>query len=141
MQHAFDIYSFRITFVGHSDEDNDEQEHDATMLNNSKSMEVEANAGNHHLDPSPIVPIRAHPDDSVSDLKRHIQSCYAKSWGLSDRRLDRDGLYLGWELVHRKFVDGRNNEDEASVLSYHLFLHSYNVREGDILHAVVRKEQ
>merc|ERR1711924_301439 len=68
-------------------------------------------------------------DDSVLDLKRILQEAYGQQWGLSDRRLDRHGLALGWEVV---FCD--------SALSYHLFLHDYGVKHGDIVHAVVRRE-
>ena len=78
----------------------------------------------------PLIEIEAHPHDSVSDLKRHIQSMYQAEWGLSDRRLDRDGIATGWELV---------NDVDGSILSYHLFLSSYGIKDGDIIHAVVRK--
>ena len=82
-----------------------------------------------------MIPITAHPQDSISDLKRYIQSKYAATWGIEDRRRDRDGLYLGWELVCRK----KNDSDVNSVLSYHLFLDSYDINDGDILHSIVRK--
>ena len=74
--------------------------------------------------------IEAHPQDSVSDLKRHIQSIYEAEWGLSGRRNDRDGIATGWELV---------NDTNGSILSYHLFLGSYGIKDGDVVHAVVRK--
>ena len=74
--------------------------------------------------------IEAHPHDSVSDLKRHIQSIYEAEWGLLGRRNDRDGVATGWELV---------NDTDGSILSYHLFLGSYGIKDGDIVHAVVRK--
>lgn len=74
--------------------------------------------------------IEAHPHDSVSDLKRHIQSIYEAEWGLSGRRNDRDGIATGWELV---------NDTDGSILSYHLFLGSYGIKDGDVVHAVVRK--
>ena len=77
-----------------------------------------------------LIEIEAHPHDSVSDLKRHIQSIFQTEWGLSDRRLDRDGIATGWELV---------NDIDGSILSYHLFLSSYGIKDGDIIHAVVRK--
>ena len=78
----------------------------------------------------PLMEIEAHPHDSVSDLKRHIQSNFEAEWGLFDRRLDRDGIATGWELV---------NDADGSILSYHLFLSSYGIKDGDIIHAVVRK--
>ena len=77
-----------------------------------------------------LVEIEAHPHDSVSDLKRHIQSIFGAQWGLSGRRNDRDGNATGRELV---------NDTDGSILSYHLFLDSYGIKDGDIVHAVVRK--
>jgi len=74
--------------------------------------------------------IEAHPHDSISDIKRHVQSIFETDWGLSGRRLDRDGIATGWELV---------NDTDGSILSYHLFLSSYGIKDGDIIHAVVRK--
>jgi len=79
---------------------------------------------------TPVLQVKAHPDDSVSDLKRQLQNSYGREWGLGDRRLDRDGIAKGWELVAG--ADG-------SVLSYHLFLHSYRVHHHDIIYAVVRR--
>ena len=99
----------------------------------------------HQLESNPIIPLEVHPDDSISDMKRHIQSQYGSLWGLEGRRLDRDGVYLGWELVysgtHGNCDVGDNMMDgkDGYVLSYHLFLHNYGIQEGDILHAVVRR--
>lgn len=70
----------------------------------------------------------ASEDDSVLDLKRHLEQLQGTEWGLSERGRDRFGLALGWELVFR-----------GSALSYHLFLHDYGIRHGDLLHAVVRR--
>ena len=64
--------------------------------------------------------------DSVSDLKRALQITYADQWGIASRKRDRDGLNVGWEIVH----NGR-------ALSYHLFLNDYNVNHGDELHVVI----
>ena len=124
---VFDVYTFRISF----------SEHDVnTECHNDDATETLSFDDQNHkqLDPHPVLPITAHPQDSISDLKRYIQSKYAAAWGLEDRRRDRDGLYLGWELVCRK-----NNSDVNSVLSYHLFLDSYDINDGDILHSIVRK--
>ena len=156
MHRVFDVYSFRVIFNSSSDCDNG-QIHVATtdvksegkIITEENSTSDKINNGNqhHHLDPTPIVPLKAHPDDSISDLKRHIQSYYKDAWGLDGQRLDRDGLYLGWELVHcgneptdcASGDNDRNNGGDVSILSYHLFLHSYGIQEGDILHAVVRR--
>ena len=96
---------------------------DAPCSKNEKSTSTDVSTHS-------LIEIEAHPHDSVSDLKRHIQSIFETEWGLSDRRLDRDGIATGWELVNN--IDG-------SILSYHLFLRSYGIKDGDIIHAVVRK--
>jgi hypothetical protein len=75
-----------------------------------------------------IYDTEAHPLDSVSDLKRQLQRMHAVGWELEGRRKDRDGVATGWELVH-----------DDVLLSYHLFLQDYGVREGDTIFAVVRK--
>jgi len=79
-----------------------------------------------------FVEVMAHPDDSVSDLKRELQNQFSSEWDLDNRQKDRDGVALGWEVV---------TENNRSVLSYHLFLHSYAIKDGDILHAVIRKHK
>mmetsp|Transcript_19165 Transcript_19165/g.23583 ORF Transcript_19165/g.23583 Transcript_19165/m.23583 type:complete len:291 (-) Transcript_19165:1751-2623(-) len=85
-------------------------------------------------DVSTIIEIDAHPDDSVSDIKRQLQSIYLSEWGLDGRRLDRDNIATGWELVCKNIVT-----DSIEVMSYHLFLNSYDILGGDIIHAIVRK--
>ena len=130
----FDVYAFRINYNDDDDVNNggDAEEGDNDTIHTPTNSD-----GQNHLDPHPVLPIDAHPQDSVSDLKRCIIQQYATAWGLEDRKRDRDGLYLGWELIY-----GNNHNTDAnshSVLSYHLFLESYGVNNGDILHAVVRK--
>jgi hypothetical protein len=74
--------------------------------------------------------VRAHVDDSVSDLKRLLQDAWAGEWGLTDRRQDRDKLATGWEVV----------APSGKVMSSHLFLtHDYGVHSGEIGHVVVRR--
>jgi len=68
-----------------------------------------------------------HPDDSVWDLKCHVQDKYKADWGLEGRRKSRDGALGGWELV----------SPDGSVMSYHLFLHTYEIKTFDVIHAVV----
>ncbi len=130
---VFDVYTFRISYSEHDNENTE-------CNNNYDETEIpfddqNQNHNHHQLDPHPVMSITAHPQDSISDLKRYIQSRYAATWGLEDRKRDRDGLYLGWELVCRK----KNDSDVNSVLSYHLFLDSYGINDGDILHSIVRK--
>lgn len=139
MRRAFDVHSFRIEFVNPSNcAMKSENVQDANVVDR---VDRHARDYSRCLNPFPILPLKVHPDDSISDLKRHIQNQYAEDWGLGivDRMVDRDGLYLGWELVY-----GTNDEEESgsgkgcgNVLSYHLFLSSYGIREGDLLHAVV----
>ena len=57
----------------------------------------------------------------------------AVDWGLQGRRLDRDQLAQGWEIV--KLMD----DQSLTVLSYHLFLHSYDIDHGRVLYAIVKK--
>lgn len=72
--------------------------------------------------------VSASPDDSVLDLKRALIAAHGDQWGLTDRRVDRQGVAGGWELVFG-----------GSALSYHLFLHDYEIGHGDVVHAVVRR--
>ncbi len=131
----FDVYAFRINY---SENDNSNRGDDDE--GDSEKVQTPTTSHEIHLDPHPVIPIGVHPQDSISDLKRCIQSKYATVWGLEDRKRDRDGLYLGWELIHRSNCDTDSNSINAhSVLSYHLFLESYGINDGDILHAVVRK--
>lgn len=133
----FDVYAFRVNY-SEDDDYNSNRNDDAEE--GSEKIQTPTTSNEIHLDPYPVIPIDAHPQDSISDLKRFIQSKYATVWGLEDRKRDRDGLYLGWELVYRSNYDTDSNSVHAhSVLSYHLFLESYGVNDGDILHAVVRK--
>jgi len=142
----YDVYSFRVRYsddgeISAHDEGN--QEGGQKSCNNP--IEEKMPSHQRDIDAYPIISLVAHPEDSISDLKRDIQSQFASSWGLEGRRVDRDGIYLGWELVFsekgnvRELRAAQDTEHDGNVLSYHLFLHSYNIREGDILHAVVRR--
>lgn len=161
MHRTFDIYTFRISCSNDDDDDdNDGNDYVMKSYNNESIMNKSTTCST--LDPYPIFPLNVHPDDSISDLKRYIQARYGEEWGLSigGQRVDRDGLYLGWELVHYNNsnnsngeysnVDDDNDDDNdgyrsgndkgyGKVLSYHLFLSSYNIKEGDHVHAIVRR--
>ena len=162
MHRTFDVYTFRIDFSCCSndyDDDDDNDGNDCAMKSyNNESIMNKSSTTCSTLDPYPIFPLNVHPDDSISDLKRYIQARYGEEWGLSigGQRVDRDGLYLGWELVHynnRNNSNGvysnvdddndgyrsGNDKDYGKVLSYHLFLSSYNIKEGDHVHAIVRR--
>eukprot|EP00578_Thalassiosira_sp_NH16_P031533 CAMPEP_0181079384 /NCGR_PEP_ID=MMETSP1071-20121207/2001_1 /TAXON_ID=35127 /ORGANISM="Thalassiosira sp., Strain NH16" /LENGTH=171 /DNA_ID=CAMNT_0023160783 /DNA_START=555 /DNA_END=1066 /DNA_ORIENTATION=- len=129
MRNVFDVYSFRVNFS------DDATTHDKTkgeeILERSSTTDKIYKGDQHlHLDPTAIAPLKAHPGDSISDLKRHIQSCFSVAWGLDGRRVDRDGLYLGWELVYCCNGHGKKDSEDGVVLSYHLFIHSYGIQEG-----------
>ena len=152
MRRAFDVRSFRVGFGNHRSNDDDAMGESEDVMDGTTSA-LDASTSRPHcdghsvnLDPFPVLPLDVHPDDSISDLKRHIQNRYAEEWGLGigGQRVDRDGLYLGWELVYFSSNDddddGRNGKSYGSVLSYHLFLSSYGIREGDLVHAVVGRK-
>jgi hypothetical protein len=156
----FDIYTFRVNFNSSNDNDDDNNNdvgNDDYMTKSYNQSIINKSTTTSMLDPYPILPLNVHPDDSISDLKRYIQARYGEEWGLSsiggNQQVDRDGLYLGWELVYYNSnnnsgddVDddndgycSSNNQGYGKVLSYHLFLSSYNIKEGDHVHAIVRK--
>ena len=113
---------------------------------NSNSLPVSATATPF----AAAIPFKAHPGDSVSDLKGRLESSSEfgiQDWGLTD--------CLGWELLA---LTRNRNKDNSSlrehddddedptivaanneVLSYHLFLDDYQIQHGDIIYAVVRK--
>lgn len=123
-----DVYSLKLKLI----DDGIELKHDvdAEHLVQDASCSENEKLTSTDVSTHPLIEIEAHPHDSVSDVKRHIQSIFQTEWGLLDRRLDRDGIATGWELV---------NDVDGSILSYHLFLTSYGIKDGDIIHAVVRK--
>lgn len=120
LDRSYNVYPIQIIY------DNDEsqkvpslQSRNVTDSNQSKMMTT-----------TTFIQVEAHPDDSVSDLKRRIQSLHSHQWGIGNRKLDRDQVATGWELVTAK---------DNQILSYHLFLHTYGIMNNDILYAVVRK--
>lgn len=71
--------------------------------------------------------VHASRYDSVADIKRELQERHGEDWGLLGRALDRDGVAVGWELVHN-----------ATVLCPNYLLGDYAVASGDTVEAVVR---
>lgn len=67
--------------------------------------------------------------DSVADLKRDLQNDYGGAWGLTGRRLDREGLAIGWELC---LSDGE-------MLCHHFLLQDYGVSTGDRVFVIIRR--
>ena len=132
MDRLHDVYSLKIKMVADGVELS-QGATDEAFIHNTGRKEVcsdDHNRSTNDISSHTLMEIEAHPHDSVSDLKRHIQSIYGLEWGLSGRRNDRDGIATGWELV---------NDNDGSILSYHLFLSSYGINDGNIIHAVVRK--
>mmetsp|Transcript_13035 Transcript_13035/g.28793 ORF Transcript_13035/g.28793 Transcript_13035/m.28793 type:complete len:316 (+) Transcript_13035:211-1158(+) len=137
MDRLHDVHSLKVNFVDNGGEISTADE--SSSSDHARDLQSEAisrDKGSVHDDAAGVlsthslIEIEAHPHDSISDLKRQLQSSYLQEWGLSGRRLDRDGIATGWELV---------NDTDGSILSYHLFLSSYGIKNGDIIHAVVRK--
>lgn len=75
-----------------------------------------------------VVTLACSPLDAIADVKRALESRCAGEWNLAGRRIDREGLFTGWELVANE-----------APLSNHFFLEDYGLRRGDTLHAVVRR--
>lgn len=117
-----DVYTIRLV------EDGPKELSKAEISSMEQSAELQ-------LSNEPIIEIIAHPEDSVSDLKRSIQSIYEKDWGLLGRKKDRDQIRTGWELISLS----NERKDENTVMSYHLFIQSYGICHGDKIYAVVRR--
>jgi len=142
MDSLHDVYSIRILFEDDIDDDeNNLDVNDDTFSKSGISDTIEITS-------EFLMEMKTHPEDSVSDLKRMIQDRYEEEWGLLGRRLDRDKIRTGWELIcfNRKNESKDNASDQdprldqdSLVMSYHLFLRSYDIQHGDIIHAVVRK--
>lgn len=123
-----DVYTIRLVFEDYLVEDGPKESSKAEISSMEQSAELQ-------LSNEPIIEIIAHPEDSVSDLKRSIQSIYEKDWGLLGRKKDRDQIRTGWELISLS----NERKDENTVMSYHLFIQSYGICHGDKIYAVVRR--
>ena len=120
-----DVYSMRLAL----DSGDNESDLRGGADNPSGDMGGSATScSSTEISTQPMLEIVAHPEDSVSDLKRSIQSRFSEEWGMSCRMLDRDGIATGWEVV---------SGNDGTVLSYHLFLSSYGLKDGDVVHAVI----
>ena len=70
----------------------------------------------------------AYPkDDSVSALKRFVQEKNEESWGVMERRMDRDQIRSGWELICQ---DRRAEQSESSRADSNLTRIKLNGDEG-----------
>ncbi len=132
MDRFHDVYPIRIRYednIGSSSSSGDNVD-----CNSTKNGATLSDVSTFHF-----IEHVAHPDDSVSDIKRQLQSLYQHDWGLGGRRLDRDNLATGWEIVSSGKRNDGENDQSLEVMSYHLFLHSYGIIDGDVIHAVIRK--
>jgi hypothetical protein len=115
----FAVYTIQILYSTDTAEDGTAHSH--TSIRDARALRKEFQ-------------VLCDPFDSVSDLKRLIQSLKFQEWGLHGRAMDRDKLAKGWELV---FYDALGQQ--ATILSYHLFLHSYPIVHRQLVYAVVQK--
>ena len=96
--------------------------------------------------------------DSVSDLKRSLQSFHPPLLAIDGRKRDRDGLLIGWDVLHEGramgphlFLEVRrervlqkvpcvrsptNSEQPFPCVSLHS-PQDYGVEHGDVMHVVV----
>lgn len=83
------------------------------------------------LHPHDFSSVRYHTTslDSIADLKRGLQAEFGVRWGLDKRRRDREGLALGWEVVH-----------DSKVMCNNFFLGNYEISSGDRIQVAVRRE-
>jgi len=140
------VYSFRVVF----DLEGKEQSNGTNIQGDELSV---AKSDQQSLSKERIIDLKTHPDDSISDLKRSIQLLHGDSMRLTGRRLDRDNIATGWELVkevlphqHPPDIDTDESTTRSSpspsltVMSYHLFVHSYDICHGDTIHSIVSKQ-
>jgi len=131
MSLVYDLHAIEILYqpISHDHDDSPTWNVDRNII--SKDLQCESR-----------LPIHTDPNDSISDLKRLIQAAKYYEWGFQGRQLDRDKVAKGWELCRENAGEDKaclSSSKPLTVLSYHLFLHSYNIRHGDILYAVIKK--
>ena len=144
------VHSFRVVF---DLEGKEQSQSNRTVIQGDELSVAKSNQHSLSISKERIIDLRTHPDDSISDLKRSIQLLHGDSMSLTGRRLDRDNIATGWELVkevlpHQYPSDADTTHESTTrssptpsltVMSYHLFVHSYDIRHGDILHCIVGK--
>lgn len=86
----------------------------------------------------------AHPEDSVSDLKRQIQLQFEHAWGITHRAKNRDAIRIGWELtcIRKSDLDDDFNPNhgvDLTVMGNNFLISSYGIEHGDRVYAIVRK--
>jgi curved DNA-binding protein CbpA len=124
-----DVYNIRITF-------HDDLKDDLSTSHSAQDMSS--------LSLKRCLEINAHPDDSVSDLKRQIQDLYGNDWGLTNRRLDRYAIRIGWELTclgKALPIDEFDStvEEDLTVMGNHFLLKDYGIHHGQTLYVIIRR--
>jgi len=118
----YDVHAIKVLFVAEDKEQFFEELHDKGFVN--------AGPQEYHLQEYVVYEVPCHEGDSVSDLKRRCQKLFAGEWNLNGRTVDRDHVATGFELVAN-----------GLVLSYHLFLGTYGIKNNDMLYAVVSRHE
>ncbi len=149
------VFPIRIRYyddmdIDSSDYDDNNNENDDVNEKNhgGLSLEKEIKTKELLLTTELILELKTHPDNSISDVKRQLQSLYLHDWGLEGRKENRDRIVVGWEIAKIKSRCSSNDNDDydenddasLEVMSYHLFLHSYGISDGDLIYAIVRKD-
>lgn len=123
----YDVHAVKVLFAA------DDKEHSFSLTageDDSTQQHVKVMDGSviqgHHPQEDVINEVFCHEGDSVSDLKRRCQYLFANEWNLHGRTVDRDNVATGFELIAN-----------GLVLSYHLFLGTYGIKNNDVLYAVV----
>ena len=119
MDRLHDVYTIQIQYF--PTEEDDDEEYDTKTQENENETQI---------NPDVIIEIKAHPDDSISDLKRQLQDHFWHEWSLTGRKQDRDGIATGWELITKK---------DSTILGSWFFLRSYDIQHLDFIYAVVRR--
>jgi len=157
MDRFHSVYPIRIDYeydedFEHEEFDDDDDDDDDEKLNNDPIDDMVRSADSNSLSTVTVTPIQTHPDDSVSDFKRQLESQYGIEWGLlsastakdndsnnnnnnssssdGNRKVDRDGITIGWEVIVVRQQNDNNsnnnnnnsNKENNKLLSNHFFL-------------------
>jgi len=168
MDRNYSVYNIRIKY----DIEKNGINEDVTGQNGNIGDSMDGdndNEENYHtsLSSEVVYEIEAHPEDSVADLKRLIQNEFSTHWPelslkeeeRTEKKKDRDGIYVGWELVSsaRKTKNNSsgavascdNSTDDTSnpitfrdeqILGSHFFLTDYYIQHNDVIHAVILRD-
>ena len=139
MDRFHDVYALKMVFDSDDDNDNDDHDNDNNDEHN-KENDDSCSDEDHSIGSSLVetsnchqtIAVHAHPEDSVSDLKRQLEEEHGIEWGLKqqqkqqqrssgskddslERRKDRDGLSIGWELLILREDNNTNDDDDDNI--------------------------